>query len=80
MALTDTAVRNAKPGQKPVKLADEKGLLLLINPNGTKYWRQKYRIGGKEKCGPCQILPKNLLLRHEHNEHLSPRHPEVLRG
>lgn len=57
MALTDTAVRNAKPGQKPVKLADEKGLFLLINPNGTKYWRQKYRIGGKEKLLAHGVYP-----------------------
>lgn len=57
MALTDTAVRNAKPGQKPVKLADEKGLFLLINPNGNKYWRQKYRIGGKEKLLAHGVYP-----------------------
>jgi hypothetical protein len=34
MPLTDTAIRNAKPGEKPVKLADEKGLFLLIVPAG----------------------------------------------
>jgi len=41
--LTDTAVRAAKPEAKPRKLADEKGLFLLIQPNGGKLWRLKYR-------------------------------------
>lgn len=49
MPLTDTAIRTAKPGEKPYKLADEKGLFLLVNPNGSKWWRLKFRVGGKEK-------------------------------
>lgn len=49
MALTDTAIRIAKPGPKPRKLYDERGLYLLLNPNGSRWWRFKYRFGGKEK-------------------------------
>jgi integrase len=49
MPLTDTAIRTAKSGEKPYKLADEKGLFLLVNPNGSKWWRLKYRVDGKEK-------------------------------
>jgi integrase len=49
MALTDPAVRNAKAGDKPAKLFDEKGLFLLVSPAGGKWWRFKYRFGGKEK-------------------------------
>lgn len=49
MPLTDTTIRNAKPGEKPYKLSDEKGLFLLINPNGSKWWRLKFRVAGKEK-------------------------------
>jgi len=49
MPLTDTAIRNAKPESKARKLADEKGLYLLIQPKGGKWWRFKYRFGGKEK-------------------------------
>lgn len=49
MPLTDTTIRTAKPGEKPYKLTDEKGLFLLVNPNGGKWWRLKFRIGGKEK-------------------------------
>jgi len=49
MPLTDTAVKKAKPGDKPVKLSDAKGLYLLVNPVGSKLWRWKYRVLGKEK-------------------------------
>lgn len=49
MPLTDTTVRNAKPEPKPRKLADGSGLYLLIQPSGSKLWRLKYRIAGKEK-------------------------------
>lgn len=49
MALTDFAVRNAKPREKPYKLGDGGGLYLLIQPNGTKLWRCKYRFAAKEK-------------------------------
>jgi hypothetical protein len=49
MALTDTAIRKAKPGEKPVKLTDEKGLDLLLNPNGSRGWRFDCRFDGKRK-------------------------------
>jgi len=49
MPLSDIAIRAAKPGPKPVKLSDEKGLFLLVQPSGGKLWRLKYRIAGKEK-------------------------------
>ena len=49
MALNDTQIRKAKPKEKQYKLADGEGMFLLIMPNGSKYWRLKYRHGGKEK-------------------------------
>lgn len=49
MALSDLAVRNAKPGAKPRKLYDERGLFLLVNPTGSKWWRLKYRFADREK-------------------------------
>ena len=49
MALTDTAIRNATAGTKDRKLADDKGLFLLVTAGGSKLWRFKYRIDGKEK-------------------------------
>lgn len=50
MALTDIKVKTAKPKDKPYKLADGGGMYLLINTNGSKYWRMKYRFAGKERC------------------------------
>lgn len=47
--LTAKAVDNAKPKVKPYKLSDGGGLYLLVNPNGSRYWRLKYRIDSKEK-------------------------------
>ena len=41
--LTDTAIRNAKHGEKSVKLSDGGGLYLELHPNGSRYWRMKYR-------------------------------------
>ncbi|MEO6422841.1 MAG: integrase arm-type DNA-binding domain-containing protein [Candidatus Nitrotoga sp.] len=49
MKLTDTAVRKAKPEVKPYKIADGGGMFLQVQPNGGKWWRLKYRFGGKEK-------------------------------
>jgi hypothetical protein len=57
MPLTDTAIRNTKPGitpsgkptDKPYRLADAAGLYLEVTPKGGKYWRLKYRFDGKEK-------------------------------
>jgi hypothetical protein len=49
MPLTDTAVRQAKPGQKPIKLYDGQGMFVLVTPAGGKWWRFRYRFDGKEK-------------------------------
>jgi len=46
--LTDIKIRQAKAGNKPTKLTDGNGLYLLVNPSGSKLWRYKYRIAGKE--------------------------------
>lgn len=49
MALTTTAIRNAKPTSKAFKLYDEAGLFMQVTPSGGKWWRFKYRFEGKEK-------------------------------
>lgn len=64
MALTDTAIRTKhKPKAKPYKVADEKGLFLLIAPSGGKRWRMKYRFGGKEKLLAFGTYPDVPLIR-----------------
>lgn len=57
MPLTDTAIKKAKPGAKPVKLSDGKGLYLLVSPAGSKLWRWKYRVLGKEKVMALGAYP-----------------------
>lgn len=47
--LTDRAVRSARAESSPRKVFDGGGLYLLVNPDGAKYWRFKYRIDGKER-------------------------------
>jgi integrase len=49
MALSDMAIRKAKPREKPYKLADGGGLYLQVQPSGGKLWRQKYRVKGSER-------------------------------
>lgn len=58
MPLTVVEVRNAKPGDKAYKLADEKGLYLFVTTTGTKSWRLKYRYGGKEKLLTFGLFPE----------------------
>ena len=57
MPLTDTAIKKAKPGAKPVKLSDGKGMYLLVSPTGSKLWRWKYRVLGKEKVMSLGAYP-----------------------
>lgn len=50
MPLTDSAIRTLKPRDKPYKVADEKGLYLLVSPSGGRLWKVKFRTaGGVEK-------------------------------
>lgn len=69
MPLTDTAVRQAKPTEKPIKLADGNGLYLLVNQTG-KYWRWNYRTGGKQKTLAYGTYPdvSLALARERHQE------------
>lgn len=51
MPLTDTACKKAAcpEGRSSVRLADEKALYMEVTVAGGKYWRWKYRYGGKER-------------------------------
>jgi len=48
MPLTDAAVRNAKATDKTLRLKDERGLYLEVNPKGGKWWRLRYWLASKE--------------------------------
>ncbi len=58
MPLTAQAAKQAQPKEKAYKLSDEKGLFLLIHPNGSKYWRLKYRYLKKEKLLALGVYPE----------------------
>lgn len=55
--LTATAVRNAKPKDRPYKLFDGHGLYLEVTPDGAKRWRLKYRVHGREKRLSFGVCP-----------------------
>ena len=56
--LSDAKARKAQPGEKDYKLTDEKGLHLLIRPNGSKLWRHRYRVAGKERLASYGPYPE----------------------
>lgn len=58
MSLTDIAIKNAKPREKPYKVSDEKGMYLEVRPNDSYWWRLKYRFGGKEKLLSLGTYPE----------------------
>jgi len=63
MPLSDTAVRMAKLRPKTYKLSDSAGLYLEVAPNGSRYWRLKYRFAGKEKRVALGVYPVVTLAR-----------------
>lgn len=61
MPLTNTQIQNAKSMKQPYKIADSGGLVLLIHPNGSKYWRLRYYWLGKEKTLALGVYPRTSL-------------------
>ncbi|MGF6270567.1 integrase [Lelliottia nimipressuralis] len=61
MALTDTTVRSAKPEAKEYSLVDGDGMFLLIHPNGSKYWRFRFRFGGRQHLMAFGVYPETSL-------------------
>ena len=62
MALTDAKIRNLKRKDRPYKIADFDGLYIHVTPKGSKLWRFKYRIQGKEKLLAIGVYPAISLL------------------
>ena len=58
MGLTDVAIRNAKPKDADYKLADEKGMYVLVTKSGKKYFRLDYRFAGKRKTLALGVYPE----------------------
>jgi integrase len=65
MVLTDTAIRNAKPGERVAKLSAGGGLQLWVMPTGGKLWYLAYRFAGRQKklaIGPYGAAPAGVTL------------------
>lgn len=58
MALSHKTLMSMKPKDKPYKKADKKGLFVLINPDGSLYWRFRYRFLGKDKTLALGTFPE----------------------
>ena len=58
MKLTDKQCRTVKPQDKLYILGDGQGMFLYVYPNGSKYWRFKYRIDGKQKLLAFGVYPE----------------------
>jgi integrase len=56
--LSQFVLTNAKPREKPYKLTDGDGLSLIVQPNGSKLWRFRYRFGGKENMLTFGAFPE----------------------
>ena len=62
MALTDTAIRLARPRERVYRLNDGRGLCILIQTNGAKWWRFRYRWQGREQMLSLGTYPDTPLL------------------
>ena len=58
MPLTNTQAKNAKPRTTPYTLTDGKGMYLLVQPSGSKLWRYRYRLNGKQKQYAIGVYPE----------------------
>lgn len=58
MALSDVNIRKAKPTDKPQRLFDGGGLYLEVAPSGGKWWRLKYRFGGKDEAAIARYVSR----------------------
>ncbi len=56
--LTDNRIHQARPTDKPTKLADGGGMYLLLRPDGSRYWRLDYRFDGKRKTLALGVYPE----------------------
>jgi integrase len=72
MKLSDTTIRNAKPTDKPRKLADGGGLYIEIAPSGGKWWRYRYRFEGKPNRISLGVYP-DVSLKDAREKHADAR-------
>ncbi|WP_075644026.1 Arm DNA-binding domain-containing protein [Caballeronia udeis] len=72
--LTDVKIRQAKASTKPIKITNANGLYIEVKPNGSKLWRYRYELNGKENVFAVGEYPEvNLKAARAGKE----RHPSV---
>jgi len=59
--LTDVAVKNARARDRAYKKSDGRGLCLLVQPNGAKWWRFRYKWARKEQMLSLGTYPDTSL-------------------
>jgi hypothetical protein len=57
MALSDTAIRKAKGRERPYRLSDGRGLYLLVQPDGARWWRFDFSMNGKRRTMGLGVYP-----------------------
>lgn len=62
MSMTDIQIRKLAPREKQYTVTDKNGLFLIVTPNGGKWWRVRYRYGGKKCVIACGVYPEISLL------------------
>jgi len=55
--LTERRIAAIRPGSKPAKYGDGAGLYLLVQPDGARWWRFRYRYAGKQNTLSCGAYP-----------------------
>jgi hypothetical protein len=64
--LTTLQIKSAKPAERAYKLADTGGLFVLVQPNGSKLWRYKFRLDGVEGLQALGAFPEVTLADAQH--------------
>ncbi len=67
MKLTDSIIKAAKPKEKPYSLPDGQGVVLFVQPSGSKWWRYRYRFNGKAKMLSIGVYP-DVTLKNARNK------------
>ncbi|GAA3895489.1 tyrosine-type recombinase/integrase [Sphingomonas limnosediminicola] len=57
MPLSDTAIRKARGREKPYRLTDERGLYVLVQPDGARWWRLDFTLNGKRRTMGLGVYP-----------------------
>ena len=78
MPLTESVIRNARPRERSYRLSDGRGLCLLVQPTGAKWWRFRYEFDRTERLLSFGIYPDVPLV--DAREHCNAARRQVVQG